>query len=45
MNTEQKLPKKMGRPPKAGGPMSNKERQQAWRDRQRALKLQQPKEA
>jgi len=36
MNTEQKLPKKMGRPPKPGGPLSNKERQQRWRDRVKA---------
>lgn len=36
MSTEQKLPKKMGRPPKPGGPMSNKERQQRWRDRVKA---------
>jgi len=36
MSTEQKLPKKMGRPPKPGGPLSNKERQQRWRDRVKA---------
>jgi hypothetical protein len=38
MTTENKQPKKMGRPPKPGGAMSNKERQQAWRNRQKALK-------
>lgn len=40
MHTEQKLPKKIGRPPKPGGPMTNKQRQQAWRDRQRAIRQQ-----
>jgi hypothetical protein len=33
MNTETKPKKKMGRPPKPGGPLSNRERQQRWRDR------------
>lgn len=37
MNTEIKQPKKkMGRPLKPGGPVSNKERQQRWRDRVKA---------
>lgn len=33
MNTETKQPKRMGRPLKPGGALSNKERQQRWRDR------------
>jgi hypothetical protein len=36
MNTETKPKKKMGRPLKPGGPVSNKDRQQQWRDRVRA---------
>jgi len=34
--TETKQPKRMGRPPKPGGAMSNRERQQRWRDRVKA---------
>jgi len=36
MNTETKVPKRMGRPPKPEGAMSNKERQQKWRDKVKA---------
>lgn len=46
--TENKPQKKMGRPLKPGGPMSNRERQQRWRDRVKAdahKLLQQLKEA
>ena len=34
--TEIVTKKKMGRPLKPGGPVSNKERQQKWRDKVRA---------
>jgi len=34
--TETKQPKRMGRPPKPGGALSNKERQQRWRDKVKA---------
>jgi len=36
MKTETTQPKKMGRPLKPGGPVSNKERQQKWRDKVKA---------
>ena len=34
--TETKQPKRMGRPPLPNGPVSNKDRQQKWRDRVKA---------
>lgn len=34
--TENKQPKRMGRPPKPGGAMTNAQRQQKWRDRVKA---------
>ena len=33
---DSKVPKRMGRPPKPEGAMSNKERQQKWRDKVKA---------
>jgi len=36
MNTETKPKKKMGRPLKPGGPLSNNERQRRWRNKVQA---------